>query len=102
MSKEIKLTENQEQKIIASVKKKIINMLLIIPSNSISDGYYGWRVKSYIDFIWQFASLNILEKEFVRLAAESLVEKGFIEVGEGNSYKDAYIRLNKQYYASKI
>jgi hypothetical protein len=102
MNDQVKLTEEQQRKVIASAEKKIIDMLLRTPSNSISDGYYGWHVRRYAEFIWQFAFLNDLEKDYIDLAVKSLLEKDFIEVGEGDEFKDAYIRLKKQYFASKL
>ena len=102
MDDQIILTEEQKQKVIASAETKIIDMLLRTPSHSISDGYYGWHVHRYISFIWQFAFLNDLEKDYVDEAAKSLIEKGFIEVGEGDDFKDVFIKLKKQYFASKL
>ena len=102
MKEEIKLTQEQKDKLIANVETKIVNMLLRAPAYSVADGYYGWHVGNYKGFIWQFAILTPLERDFVDDACESLLKKSYIEVGEGDEYKDVYIRLEKQYFASQI
>ena len=102
MKDEVKLTKEQKQKIIAQVETKIINMLLRTYSNRIADGYYGWHVQTYKDFIWQFANLNKLETNFIGQATNSLLKKKFIKVGEGNDFKDIYIELTKQYFINQI
>ena len=76
MEKNIKLTKEQKQKVIANVETAIINMLLGTYSNRIADGYYGWHVQSYRGFILQFANLDKLEQDFVAEASESLIKKG--------------------------
>lgn len=102
MEEKIELTSAQKEKVVANAESKIINMLLSIPSNRISDGYYGWHVSRYKGFIWQFASLNQLEKEYLDEACDSLLKKNFIKVGEGKERKNIFIELKKQYFASQI
>jgi len=95
---ELKLTEEQKQKLITNVEVAIINMLLGTYSNRMADGYYGWFVRSYKSFIHQFANLDKLELDFIDEAAESLIKKGFIKVGK----EPAYIELTKQYFISRV
>lgn len=102
MKEEIKLRPEQKAKVIANAEIKIINMLLRAPSSSISDGYYGWHVQEYKRFITQFAYLNGLEMDFIDEACESLLKKNYIEVGEGDEFKDVYINLKSQYFVSQI
>ena len=102
MKEEIKLTKEQEKKIIAKVETKIISMLLHAQNSRISDGYYGWHVSRYQSFIWQFAFLNELETDFVDAACKSLLKKNFIRVGESEEREKVFIELTKQYFVSQI
>lgn len=102
MKDELKLTPEQKAKVIANAETKIIDMLLSAQNSKISDGYYGWHVRSYKSFIWQFAFLSPIEKDFVDEACESLIKKEFIDVCDGPEREDIYIKLKKQYYVSLI
>jgi len=62
----------------------------------------GWHASLYKSFIWQFAFLNELERDFVDEASKSLINKGLIRVGEDDERKNVFIELTKQYFINQL